>query len=462
MNQNNDIKESITSKIDPIVIELCKTINQSGNKAYIVGGCLRDLILKKELNDWDIATTAKAEDIMKMFKKAIPTGIKHGTVTVFFKEKKFEITTLRGESGYSDGRHPDHVEFITDIYQDLSRRDFTINAIAYEPIEMLLIDPHHGCEDIDKKLIRAVGNPIDRFIEDGLRILRAIRFASVLDFDIEEKTIKAIPDSIQTFRKVSKERIREEFIKIINSQFNLKGLGLLEKTGLLKEIFPQFQATVNCSQNQYHSYTVWEHSLFTLKFCDKDDYLLKMAAFFHDIGKPIVKKWDEKKGDYIFYDHEKIGSSIVEKWLHDYKFSNSEIETVTHLIKNHGIYYSSQWTDSAIRRFIKRVGKEYLERIICLQRADIKAHRNIINEEELKLSEELQRRINLELTNKAAFNESDLKIDGHDIMKILQIESGIIIGEIKHWLIEQVLEKPELNQKEILIDLVIKKYGTKQ
>lgn len=455
----DNLEEKLHKGVPPQVLKLCQFYKDKGYKAYVVGGSLRDLLMEKKVTDWDIAVSAKPQETLKFFRKVIPTGLKHGTVTVLFQGLKFEVTTLRGETTYSDGRHPDKVEFIDDIVEDLARRDFTINAIAYDPVSKKLFDPFDGLGDLNKRIIRAVGDPEKRFNEDGLRSLRAIRFVSTLGFEIEENTFNSIPYTISTFRKVSKERIREELIKLIQGEYCVKGVELLRRSTLLEEIFPELVKTCFVAQNRYHDYNLWDHLLKSLEFCSllSQDYLLRFAALFHDIGKAFTKRWDETKGDFVFYNHERESANIVYNWMRKYKFSNKEVDYVTHLIRYHGYHYTPEWTSSAIRRFIQKLKIEFIEPFFLLKIADLKARKTNLDEEltqQLNYTYEFQRRVLEEINKKLAVTVNDLEIDGNEIMEILGLRPGKTIGEIKRWLLEKVLENPELNKKEILREMV--------
>ena len=320
--------------------------SQNGFEAYLVGGAVRDVLLKKKASDWDIATDAKPEQVVKIFRKVIPTGIEHGTVTVHFLKHEIEVTTFRTESDYSDGRHPDKVEYAGTIEEDLSRRDFTINAIAADLKDGRIIDVYGGRKDLKKKVIRTVGNPSERFMEDGLRPIRAIRFASKLKFSIENNTYSEIfEENVQKkIASVSVERFRDELMKMLSSEKPSTALKLLEETGIMKIFLPEMTACRGCQQKDdrgYHIFDVMDHNIYACDGAPQEKTLLRLAAFLHDAGKPAARTERIENGRHItnFYNHEKFSAEIAEKIMTGLKFSNAEIEYVTHLIKNHMFHY---------------------------------------------------------------------------------------------------------------------------
>ncbi|MGB5704526.1 MAG: CCA tRNA nucleotidyltransferase, partial [Polyangiales bacterium] len=243
------------------VLDICKELRKVGERAWVVGGCVRDTLRGERVNDWDVATTALPAKVQKTFRKVIPTGIDHGTVTVLWKGEGFEVTTLRGEGTYSDGRRPDNVVFVGDIDQDLARRDFTVNAIAYDPVDGHVVDPFGGLTDMKHKVLRAVGNPSKRFQEDGLRILRGARFVATLGFELEEDTEAAFGGALDTFRKVSPERVREEWLKAMKANAPSRAFEVMRRTGILEVTYPELLEQVGCEQNQWHAYDVWNHTM---------------------------------------------------------------------------------------------------------------------------------------------------------------------------------------------------------
>ncbi len=305
--------------IPAILCDLAAIFSKSGFSIYLVGGAVRDMLLRKIPGDFDIATNATPEQVIGLFKHAIPTGIEHGTVTIPFKGSFFECTTFRAEIGYADGRHPDRVEYAEAIEEDLSRRDFCMNAIAASIPEGKLIDPYQGMKDIQSGIIRTVGNPLERFTEDGLRPIRALRFSSQLGFTIHQDTLNAIPESIAIIEKVSPERIRDEFIKILLSPKPSTALRLMEKTGILKLLIPELSVCRGIIQKGNHVFDVLDHLLFTCDVGSSNNLEVKLASLFHDIGKPIVRLVD-LEGNTTFYLHEKKSAELARNIMERLKF----------------------------------------------------------------------------------------------------------------------------------------------
>jgi tRNA nucleotidyltransferase (CCA-adding enzyme) len=431
------------------VIELCRRIERGGYRAYVVGGCLRDLLLERAPKDWDLATTATPEQIMTLFRRVIPTGLAHGTVTVLLDDVGYEVTTLRGEGGYSDGRRPDSVRFNTDIEEDLARRDFTVNAIAYDPLTERLIDPFGGIADLHAALLRTVGRPEDRFGEDGLRVLRAARFVATLEFAIDERTKRAIGGSLDSFRRVSKERVRDEWMRALAARTPSRAFELMRETGILSVTYPELSEQHGCEQNRYHAHDVWTHTMVCMDGCDRGP-VHRLAGLLHDIGKPKTRELSEKTGDYTFYNHEQVGARMADTFLREHRFSNDEREQVVELVRNHLVCYTSDWSDAAVRRFVRRVGKDRLDDLLELARADALAKGKPV-EQELAGLVELRSRIEAVLAAGTAFGIKDLAVDGTDVMRELSIAPGRRIGQVLEALLQRVLDRPELNQRELLL-----------
>ena len=434
------------------VLDICKELRSAGERAWVVGGCVRDTLRGERVNDWDVATTARPEKVQKVFRKVIPTGIDHGTVTVLWKGQPFEVTTLRGEGAYSDGRRPDRVVFVDDIDRDLARRDFTVNALAYDPVDGQLVDPFGGLTDMRDRVLRAVGDPSERFQEDGLRILRGARFVASLDFELEPRTEAAFRGALDTFRKVSPERVREEWLKAMKAEVPSRAFEVMRRTGILEVTYPELLEQVGCEQNQWHAYDVWDH---TMRVLDESapDPVERIAALLHDVAKPRTRAKSDKTGDWTFYHHEKVGADMAERWLRDYRFSNRERELVVGLIRHHLICYSKEWTDAAVRRFIKRVGPERVDPLLRLGNADaLGKGRNV--EQELAALEELRDRIDRTIEEGNALTTQDLAIGGHDVVELLEGGAGPIVGEILRTLLDRVIEDPSLNTRDKLMPMV--------
>ena len=441
-------------KIPAYVHKIAQELNNHGFQAWVVGGSIRDLIMGRAAYDHDIATDAAPKQVMGVFPRTIPTGIKHGTVTVLSGNKSVEITTFRSDSTYSDARHPDRVTFAKTIDEDLSRRDFTMNGIAYNPSTDDLIDPFEGRKDIQNKHIRTIGDPVDRFSEDGLRPFRACRLASQLGFTIEEKTFKAIASCLDKASRVSVERIRDEFIKIIESPKPSVGIELMRKSGLLELFLPELLTGYEVNQNVYHRYDVYYHNLYSCDAADPKDYRIRLSALFHDIGKFHAKKEIEEsnKGKKsVFYSHEIIGTGITKRIMRRLKFSNQDIKMVTHLIRNHMFHYTNLWTDGAVRRFMRKVGLENLSSLFELRRADRIG--NGLKQGNSRAVQNLKRRIEIIIEKENAITVKDLAIDGNDVMEHFNLKPGPIIGAVLNHLLEEILDDPEKNNREMLLKL---------
>ncbi|MEE0879467.1 MAG: CCA tRNA nucleotidyltransferase [Treponemataceae bacterium] len=452
-----------------------KKMNQffenAGFKAYLVGGAVRDMLLGQKVSDFDLATNATPEQVMSIFKKVIPTGIEHGTVTVLFMGTPIEVTTFRIEQGYSDSRHPDKISFTDDITEDLSRRDFTINAMAASLLDGKIIDPFDGQKDLKNKIIRTVGSATERFSEDGLRPIRAIRFASKLNFKIEEETLKAIPLAIEKTKTISIERFRDEFCKMLVSEKPSISLKLMEETGILEFFLPELASCRNITQADFrgiHNFDILDHLFYACDGAPKEKLLVRIAALFHDIGKPATRKEETKidtdgteKPIITFFGHEKKSEQICKKIMTRLKFSNAEIDYVCHLIKEHMFFYESSWTDGAIRRFITRnslqkyTPLEIIEDLFDLRIADVTGMTNtppvLKNGRWSENLIEFKDRIDNCLNENTALSLKDLAINGNDLMQIGL--KGKQIGWTLNELLQDVLESPSDNTKEKLIEI---------
>lgn len=457
-------------KIPEKLIKVSKIFSDNGFKSYLVGGAVRDMLMGKTCHDYDIATNATPEQVMKIFRNVVPTGIAHGTVTIHIFGLELETTTFRTETDYSDGRHPDKVKYAETIEEDLSRRDFTMNAIAAELSTGKITDPFDGQKDIQRKIIRTVGDPFERFSEDGLRPVRAIRFSGQLGFEIEEKTFDAISQEkiLKKVEGISTERFRDEFCKILKTEKPSVGLKLLEQTGMLKIFIPQFSVCRNCLQQDergFHEFDVADHILYACDGCPKENLTVRLAAFYHDIGKPESKTIEIVNGKerIHFHGHEQISAEKAKASMASLKFSNDEIRKVSHLVKEHMFHYESSWTDSAVRRFIIRVGAENLDNLFLLRLADIYGmHRVPLqqNSPSWNLLVELKKRIEKLMAENSVLSLKDLKVNGKDLMSE-GIPSGKIMGKILNELFETVTDSPEMNDKEKLIGLAKKLFSEK-
>lgn len=428
-------------------------LHSSGLEGYVVGGCVRDTLLGKEPKDWDICTNAKPEKVMSVFEgfNIIPTGLQHGTVTVVINHIGYEITTYRVDGDYSDGRHPDSVSFTSSLAEDLSRRDFTVNALAYNEVEGI-VDIFGGIDDLRRKRIKCVGKAVDRFNEDALRILRALRFSSVLGFDIDIETKKAIFEVYKNLDKIAKERINAEFSKLILGVNNVKILREYEK--IIFYIIPELRKLKGFEQNNpYHTFDVWVHSLKTLYEIKEKDLELRLSALFHDIAKPICYSVDEK-GIGHFYEHPEKSAEITEKIMKDLKFSNEEIYNVITLIKNHDNQLSS--TKKCLRKILNKMEMPLLLRLLELKKADIKAQnpKYISRLNEIKDFEKVIENFSVE---DECFSLKHLKVNGNDLIS-MGIKPGKQMGEILNNLLSLVVEEQLVNERDELLKYIQKNY----
>jgi tRNA nucleotidyltransferase (CCA-adding enzyme) len=446
--------KSLLDRVPEDVRAICKQLKAKGFEAYIVGGCVRDLLLGTVAADWDVTTNAKPEEVKRIFPKVIPTGIQHGTVTVLMHGEPYEVTTFRGEGAYTDGRRPDKVEFVNDITHDLARRDFTVNAIALDPDDGRVIDPFEGQKDIQRRVIRAVGKPLERFLEDGLRVLRAARFTATLEFDLDPETEKAITPSLDVFKKVSQERVRDEWVKAMKARRPSRAFDVMRTSGILAITCPEMLEGVGMEQNKWHTYDVWRHGMECLDGCAGDP-ILRIAAMLHDVGKPRSRAFSDKTQDWTFYDHERIGAEIADPICARLRFSNDERARIVHLVRNHLFHYTSEWTDATVRRFIKRVGIERLEDLYSLNEADVRA-KGKVEGPDLSPLIALKEHVARVIAQGAALTTRDLAIGGNDLMKELGLKPGPSIGKILSALLEEVIADPAKNERETLLALAKK------
>ena len=437
-------------KIPSDVYSFAAEFEKNGFACYPVGGAVRDLLLGKRPTDFDFTTDARPEAVMNMFRSVIPTGIRHGTVTVLYKKQSFEVTSFRSEESYSDGRHPDRVSFDCTLEKDLKRRDFTINALALDLEKRKIIDLFDGRGDLKRGIIRCIGDPAERFREDALRLLRAARFASRLSFSIEGQTAEAMKRLAETVSRISVERIRDEIMKIMTSPRPSVGLEILRKSGILAVILPEIIPCIGFEQNEYHRFDVYNHLLKACDYLPSESPLMRLTALLHDIGKP--QSYALRDGRRTFYRHEQISADIADAILHRLKFSNNEIESVLFFIRNHMIHYTSEWSDSAVRRFMANVPAERRRDFFALKEADAFAHEGIVPDPSTQ-KEFLERIEKCEAQN-AALSLKDLAVNGNDLAAA-GFPKTPQMGKILKILLEAVLDDPEMNTKEKLLKLAI-------
>lgn len=443
MKEASKIQITIPPKAEYII----QTIMDAGFEAYVVGGCVRDSILGREPEDWDITTSAKPEQVKALFPRTIDTGIQHGTVTVMLEKEGFEVTTYRIDGKYEDNRHPREVTFTPNLTEDLRRRDFTINAMAYNQ-QSGLVDRFGGLQDIENRVIRCVGNAKERFGEDALRIMRAIRFSAQLGYSIEEETRNAVFELAPTLEAISAERIRVELEKLLVSP-NPDYLRDAYNMGITKVILPEFDACMETPQKHpHHMYTVGEHVLHSLKYVEPDR-ILRLTMLFHDIGKPVTLSTDEE-GITHFYEHHYIGTKMTEDILRRLRFDNDTIHKVCKLVEYHD-YGNSVTPDMRIvRRAVNRVGEEMFPYLFPVKRADVLAQSEYMRREKLDNIDQWEQIYYKIMEQKQCVSLKELAVTGKDLIAE-GIQPGPELGKMLNNLLELVLENPECNTREYLL-----------
>ena len=428
------------------------TIQAAGFEAYAVGGCVRDSLLGRIPDDWDITTSAKPEQIKELFPRTIDTGIQHGTVTVMLQKEGFEVTTYRIDGKYEDSRHPKEVTFTANLTEDLKRRDFTINAMAYNETEGL-IDIFDGKGDIERKLIRCVGEARERFKEDALRMMRAVRFSAQLGYGIEEDTKAAIKELALTLKNISAERIQTELIKLVVSP-HPDYLKIAYETGVTAVILPEFDKMMETEQkNPHHCYSVGEHTLCAMKSI-KADKVLRLAMLFHDVGKPETLTVDEE-GISHFYGHPEVGMEMTRQIMRRLKFDNDTLYKVTKLVRNHD--YDISPTPKGMRRAVYKIGEDIMPMLFPVKQADMDAQSDYKREEKQQLLDELIKVYGKVLEEKDCVSLKTLAVTGSDLIAA-GMKPGKEIGEILNRLLQLVIDHPEYNTKEYLMNRVMENY----
>jgi tRNA nucleotidyltransferase (CCA-adding enzyme) len=434
---------------------ILNTLEFNDYKAYVVGGCVRDSLLNIVPKDWDICTDCLPETILEIFKdfNVIKTGLQHGTVTVVIENVPYEITTFRKDGDYTDRRRPDSVKFVSDVVLDLSRRDFTVNSMAYNHKEGL-IDPFCGQEDLNNRIIRCVGVPDDRFEEDALRLLRAARFACRFNFMIESATMRSMYDYASTIEKISQERITSELNQILLSPNFITGMKLLKQSNLLKYVLPELFDCIDVQQNNnYHQYKVYDHILRSVTNIEPKLYLC-LTMLFHDIAKPQCKTTDEKGIDH-FYRHNEVGARMTDIILRRMKYDNETITKVVQLVSIHNC--DIPCTIGAVKRWLNKIGEDTFRDLLKVKYADMYAQSVYSIEQKKPKLAQLKLLLEQVLVANECFSKKDLAINGANLID-MGFKEGKIIGEIINELVKMVIDSPEINTKERLLRIVSEQF----
>lgn len=430
------------------VATIIRVLKNAGYEAYAVGGCVRDSLLGRKPNDWDITTSARPDEVKRLFKRTIDTGIEHGTVTVLLHHVNYEVTTYRIDGKYEDNRHPKEVIFTPSLKEDLKRRDFTMNAMAYNEEEGL-VDLFDGAKDLQRKVIRAVGDARQRFREDALRMMRAVRFAAQLGYTIEDKTNEAIHMLCANLKTISAERIQVELVKLLESD-NPQNMLLLYETGITAQIFPEFDLIMKTEQKHpHHCYSVGMHTIHAME-CVENDKILRLAMLFHDIGKPLVKTTGEDGYDH-FHGHAAQSEEIAKQVLRRLKFDNHTIDYVCKLVRFHDQKIILQ--EKYVRRALCRMGEDIFARLLKVKHADVMAQSAYLRTEKVKELSDLETLFDKVVKQEQCFSLKDLALSGKDLIS-LGICPGPKLGNCLHALLEIVLDDPSQNTKEKLESIV--------
>lgn len=442
---------------DDVVDSVFRRLHDAGHQAFLVGGLVRDSLVGRPGADFDVATSALPEQVLELFKGfSVPTGLKHGTVTVLTdNDQPVEVTTFRRDNNYADGRHPFDVTFVSTIEEDLARRDFTMNAIAYDPLTDTIVDPFHGELDIVLGTVRAVGDPIARFNEDGLRVMRAIRQACQLGFVIHSDTLAAIPKALTTLKKVSTERLRDELLKTLGTPRADMGVQLMLATGILDIVLPELCACQGLQQNRYHAFDVLGHSIQSMCHVEGADPILKLAVLLHDVGKLKVRMpHPTRAGEFQFLRHEVVGAEMVKSICTRLRLSTEQTARVVHIVAHHMEMHDvkSTFSNAALRRVANRLGIERLPDMFAMLKADVKG--TGVDQPRKDEALEVERRMAEALAEGTAFGIKDLAVDGEDVMKICDLKPGAAVGAKLKELLAKVIENPELNTPEGLRNIL--------
>jgi len=431
---------------EPRLLEVLRTLRDAGHEAWVVGGAVRDLLLGREVHEWDLACSARAEQVVRLFPRVIATGLQHGTVTVLHERLPVEVTTYRGAGAYAGGQ-PREVESVGTIEEDLVHRDLTINALAWDPLGGRFLDPTGGVEDLRCKRVRAAGDPTARFDEDPLRTLRAVRFASVLGFRLERSTRRAIPPFLPRFAAVAVERVRNELEKMLVGPHPRYGIELMRRTGLLAHVVPELLEGFGMRQNRWHRYDVYHHALRSLDAAPPR-LAVRLAALLHDVDKPRCAAPSPKEpGAHTFYNHEVSGAERAKEILLRLRFPTRLAEEVALLVREHQFVYTDDWSDGAVRRMLARVGRERIDDLLAVREADVRGRGRYV-EEGLENVRALRERVRRLEEKELALDVKDLALGGREVMEALGEGPSPRIGAAMRWLLGQVLENPSVNTPE--------------
>lgn len=431
------------------LIAVLERLREGGGCAYLVGGAVRDVLLGRDGDPtYDVATDRTPDEVAARFGHVVPIGIAHGTVLVVEQEVRVECTTFRREDAYGDARRPDRVTFTADLEGDLGRRDLTVNAIAWDPVEGSLHDPFGGIGDLEARLLRAVGDPAARFHEDALRPVRVARLAAVLGMEPEAATRAALAIDPDRARRVAVERVREEFVRMMAGPRPSVGWGLLREAGLLALWLPELDRCHGVPQNRFHAHDVFVHSLLSCDAAPADRPRVRWAALLHDIGKPDTRV--ERKGDGTFYGHEKVGAELAGALLERLRFPADERRVIVHLVREHMFDVRPGWSDAAVRRWLRRVGPDALDDLLALRAADVRA--TGVPKTGADDLEALRARVEVMMAASRVLTVADLAVDGRDVMERLGLSPGPEVGAVLERLLEEVIEDPSRNERARLLE----------
>jgi putative nucleotidyltransferase with HDIG domain len=421
---------------------------EDGHAAWLVGGTVRDALLERPAGAaWDVATDRLPDDVIARFQRVVPIGLAHGTVLIIEDDERIECTTMRTEGRYEDARRPSSVAFTRDPLADLARRDLTINALAWDPAAGHLLDPFGGLDDLEAGVLRAVGNPRDRFMEDALRPLRVARFAATLGMAPEPETRAALGAALERAEGVAAERIRDELGRMLGAFTPSRGLELLRESGWLARVLPELDACFGVAQNRYHAWDVYRHSLEACDHAPADRPVVRWAALLHDIGKPSTRA--ERDGEGTFYGHAEAGAVMAERRLDALRFPSAERDAIVHLVREHMFDYRPEWSDAAVRRWLGRVGIGAIEDLFALREADAAGTGIGTKAESLAAFRE---RIDAVLAASRVLGVGDLPVDGRDVMRVAQVPAGPEVGRLLSALLESVIEDPSESSREALLE----------